>query len=101
MKNFFTSVRLPSPAGSKNLDRECAAAICETVSVLKMVLSNLDDENFSPSFKKRFPSVHKAESISSVDKNILRYGDIVILKANTDGDFKEVKGIYIYEGVGA
>ena len=100
MKNYFTQIRLPRDTNSKELPKECAAAIRETVSVLKIALANLDENNFSASFKKRLPAIHKATDLAAVERKRLSQGDIILLYENTSEDLKPVTGVYIYEGVG-
>ena len=99
MKNYFTTVRVPT--GRKNGgDGELWGALSELINSLRIALSSLDRENFSQGYIKRHPSVHTVKGRSQINVAEASVGDVFLICGEGQNGLCAVSEIYVYEGEG-
>ena len=95
MKNYFTTVNIPSGACSTEALGRCVE---ELISQLRYTINNLDTENFTKEAAKEIlsPGIHllTEEQISKGIPNGVKKGDIVLCKGNTECRLSRIDGMY-------
>lgn len=99
MKNYFTTVRVPTIRKNGG-DGELWGALSELVNSLRIALSSLDRENFSEGYLKRHPGIHTVKSPSQINVSGAKAGDLFLVCGEGQNGLCTVSEIYVYEGDG-